>query len=131
MTAEVEFQRMLYTVLSPLSGFDVYDIAPQAADGASGAPFPYVTIGAFVISEWDTQTGNGFDALVRLHTWSRTGSNKECLEIQAQLYGALHKQSLSITNHSSVLMRRESTTIIHEGDGQIHGVCEYRCLFDA
>lgn len=131
MSAEVEFQRAIYTALSPLSGFSVYDIAPQAADGQSLAAFPYVTFGARTLTEWDTQSEKGFDALIRLHTWSRTGSNLECLTIQGQIYAALHLQSLPITAHNTVLVRRESTNILPEGDGQVHGVCEYRILFEA
>ena len=131
MSAEVEFQRSIYTALNALSGFDVYDIAPQAEDGGSLAAFPYVTFGARALTEWDTQSEAGFDGLIRLHTWSRTGSNMECLTIQAQIYAALHLQSLPISAHNTVLVRREATNIFPEGDGKVHGVCEYRILFEA
>lgn len=129
---EWDLQQAVYTALSaaPLGVQGVYDIAPQAADGGAGGAFPYVTIGRTVITELDTQTATGFAAQMRIHTYSRSGSMKECKIIQGAIYTALHRASLTITGFNAFSLLREDTDCLSEGDGKIHGVCEYRALIE-
>lgn len=132
MGVEAAFQTALYTALNGASiGADVYDIAPQAVDGGSAAPFPYVTIGRIVYTESDTQTTTGFSALCRIHTWSRTGSNLECMNIQAAIYTALHRQVLTVAGFNNFSLLREDSDRLPDRDGIIHGVCEYRALIES
>ena len=129
MVAEIEFQRALYTKLSGL-GLTVYDVAPQAKDGASLATFPYVEIGSLITSEWDTSTEDGFSVLARIHTRSRSGSTYEARTIQGQIYAALHNAELTITGQNRVLIMREMSDLTRQPDGSFHGVCEYRALIE-
>lgn len=130
MSAEIEVQRMLSSALSGI-GLTVYDFAPQAADGGSNAKYPYVEIGAIILSEWDTATELGFNMLARIHTRSRSAGAKECKVIQGQIYAALHRTQLPITGQNNILMMREMSDCTRIADGTFHGVCEYRALIQA
>lgn len=132
MGVEVEFQRALYTRLNGASiGASVYEIAPQSANGGDSSAFPYITIGRAIITEFDTQTTNGFAAQVRIHTWSRTGEMLECKGIQGAVYSALHRSEMTITGFNNFSLLREDTDCFPEEDGRVHGVCEYRALIES
>ena len=135
MSAEFDVQAAIYTVLNGASAVTdlvagIHDFAPQAADGGSVAPFPYVEVGRVVFSEMDTKGDTGFDFVARIHTRSRSASAKECKDIQGAIYGALHLQSLSVTGYRSILLRRETSDTMRSPDGAFHGVCEYRGLIE-
>lgn len=127
--AETAVQGALYTALTAL-GLRVYDSAPQQADGASAAVFPYVEVGAIVMAPFDTKERNGFDFVARIHTRSRSGSMKEVKEIQGQIYGRLHNGNLTISGQRLILLRRETSDVTRAGDGSFHGICEYRGLIE-
>lgn len=124
MSAEFEIQKAIYGALSAL-GLTVHDIAPQVVDGGSSAGFPYVEIGAIVLSEWDCKDGTGFDFVCRIHTRSRSAGMKETKDVQGQIYDRLHLGDLTITGQSLILLRRETSDVTRTSDG-FHGVCEYR-----
>jgi Protein of unknown function (DUF3168) len=127
MIVEIELQRALKTALTT-AGLTVYDFAPQAADGASTASFPYVEIGHIIASEWDTDTETGFDVICRVHTYSRTSSTLECRTVQGAIYAALHRAELAVTGFLPILINREMSDCTRQPDGSFHGVCEYRTL---
>lgn len=129
MAAEIEVQKALYLALTALS-LRAYDAAPQAADGASTATFPYVEIGAIVFAEFDTYSENGFDFIARIHTRSRSASMLECKGIQGQIYARLHNGALSITGQNTILIQRQMSDCTRVADGSFHGVCEYRGLIE-
>lgn len=129
MAAEIEVQKALYLALTALS-LRVYDAAPQAADGASTATFPYVEVGAIVFAEFDTSSENGFDFIARIHTRSRSGSMAECKGIQGQIYARLHCGALAITGQNTILIHRQMSDCTRVSDGSFHGVCEYRGLIE-
>ena len=129
MPAEFETQKALFSALSAL-GLRAYDIAPQSADGASLAVFPYVEVGAIVFAPMDTKTDNGFDFVARIHTRSRSASMKEVKDIQGQIYARLHHGNLTIANQSLILLRREISDVTRDSNGSFHGVCEYRGLIE-
>lgn len=130
MGAETTVQGALYTALNAL-GLRVYDAAPQAADGASLATFPHVTVGAIVFADFDDKAVNGFDFVARIHTRSRSGSFAEAKGIQGQIYTRLHYGELTITGQRLILLRRENSFCDRLADGSFHGVCEYRGLIEA
>lgn len=132
MGVEVELQKALYSRLNGASiGADVYDVAPQSANGGDAGAFPYVTIGRIIMSEADTQTTTGVSALCRIHTFSRTGATLECKTVQGAIYTALHKQELTVTGFNNFSLLREDTDCFPDEDGKIHGVCEYRALIES
>ena len=123
--AEFETQAALFSALSAID-LRVYDSAPQQANGASLATFPYVEIGAIVMAPMDTKERNGFDFVARIHTRSRSASMKEAKEIQGAIYARLHHGDLTITGQRLILLRRETSDVTRAADGSFHGICEYR-----
>ena len=73
MGVETAVQGALYTALTAL-GLRVYDVAPQATDGASLATYPFVEVAAIIFADFDDKAENGFDFVARIHTRSRSGS---------------------------------------------------------
>jgi hypothetical protein len=96
--AEFDTQAALFSALSAID-LRVYDSAPQQANGASLAVFPYVEVGAIVMAPLDTKERNGFDFAARIHTRSRSASMREAKEIQGQIYARLHHGDLTITGN--------------------------------
>jgi hypothetical protein len=129
MSAEFNTQAAIFSALNAL-GLRVYDSAPQQADGASLAVFPYVEVGAVVMSPLDTKERNGFDFVARIHTRSRSASMKEAKDIQGQIYARLHNGGLTITGQRLILLRRETSDVTRVSDGSFHGICEYRGLIE-
>ena len=127
--AEFETQAALFSALSAID-LRVYDSAPQQANGASLATFPYVEIGAIVMAPMDTKERNGFDFVARIHTRSRSASMKEAKEIQGAIYARLHHGDLTITGQRLILLRRETSDVTRAADGSFHGICEYRGLIE-
>lgn len=129
MSIEFEYQKALFARLDAAKGdlglVGVYDMAPQADDGGNPAAFPYVTIGQILVTQLDTQTKNGFTLTARIHTYSRTGSMKECKEIQGGIYGLLHRQPLTVTGFNSFELLRNDSECNPLQDGRAHGICEY------
>lgn len=128
MSGEVAIQGALYTALSAL-GLTVYDAAPQAADGASNAHWPYVEVGTIVLTPFDTRSETGHEMAARIHTRSRSGSMREAKEIQGQMWDRLHLGALTVDGHNTILLRREISDVTRAPDGSFHGVCVYRGLF--
>lgn len=135
MSAEFEIQKALYTTLNGDAGVsalvsNIYDFAPQTADGADAAVFPYIEIGTILVNEMDTKSRNGFDFAARIHTRSRSNSAKETKNIQGAIYDALHYQSPTVTGYGTILLMRENSDVMRTASGAFHGVCEYRGLID-
>ena len=130
MGVEVELQRAVYTLLNGSIGASVYDVAPQAADGGDASAFPYVPIGSVFLTDDPVDEADSFAPLMRVHTFSRTGSMLECKTIQGAIYSTLHNVNLTVTGFNCYSVLRESTECVPEDDGQIHGICEYRFLIE-
>ena len=129
MTTEIELQRALRIRLEG-AGLRVYDFAPQSADGASLATFPYVEIGFLIATEWDTNSELGMSVTARIHTYSRSGSTAETRAIQGVIYGSLHRQTFTVSGTNMILTMREMSDCSRMPDGSFHGVCEYRSLIE-
>lgn len=133
MTIENDFQAAIYAALTGdvalmavLTG--VHDRKPQDTDSGAIAAFPYVTMGEAIFTLLPTDEVTNFSVLLRLHTWSRTGSVKQCKQIQGLMFDILHDADLTITGWNPFSILREESRVIEDPDGQFHGVCEYRAL---
>lgn len=129
MSAEFEVQKALFSAVEAL-GIRAYDSAPQSADGASLAVFPYVEVGAVVMAPMDAKDRNGFDFVARIHTRSRSQSMKEAKDTQGAMYARLHHGDLTISGQRLILLRRETSDVTRAADGSFHGICEYRGLIE-
>lgn len=129
MSAEWEIQKGLYQALSAL-GLKVVDFGRQDADGGDSGPFPYVEVGMVVCRPWDTARELGHEFVARLHVWSRSGSVAETKAIQGQIYARLHRQAITVTGYSLILLQNELSDVMRAPSGAFHGVCEYRGLIE-
>lgn len=135
MSAELEYQKAVIDLLradATLSAAvtSVRDMQHpvSAADGGDGSLFPYVNVEPR-LRDWSTHTGSGFDVETRIHTWSRTGSFKECKTIQGLIYGLLHRAALTVPGQNVLFTDRMESDCMLDPDGlTVHGVCEYRSL---
>ena len=133
MGVEADFQAAIYTRLADQIAQPVYDVAPQ------GAAFPYVTIGEDDFRIFDAQESFNFDALARIHTWSRSGSKAEVKAIIGAVYAALHDFDLLMPRYGGTgqvdwrcySLLREGSTVLREDDRTFHGVCDYRALIQS
>lgn len=135
MGVEVEYQKALWTVLNSnratLGLTNIYDFAPQVADGGAATPFPYATMGSIFAVQMDTQTKSGFEMTGRIHLFSRSGSMLEVKTIQGAIYTLLHRSTLTVTGFNNFLLLRSDSDCVQDEDGKTHGVCEYRGLVES
>lgn len=118
------------TTLLPAS--TVYDFLPQElAD--QDAEFPFVLIGEYIASPFDTDERIGTEFSFALHAWSRYRGKKECAEILDACYDALHRYtSMSVTGYNVIDVRWDGTTqIMQDPDGlTYHGIIGFVIVMD-
>jgi hypothetical protein len=129
---ESSLQQAVYLRLSGFSGMpDVYDHVPQAADGGSSVPFPYVTLGDDIHVPFDTDDSVGSEATITLHTWSRARGRKEVKDIQATIRDALQRFELEVDGFALVTVEFDSSESFMDPDALTrHGVSRFRVLLD-
>lgn len=138
MAADWAIQSAIYTRLSGFtaltallarSGAAIYDYVPQElADTTS--EFPYLVIGDIEAGEFDADDRLGHDTTVTIHVFSRYLGKKECADIMAQVYEALHRYALPVTGFSLVDCHWDGLSdIMMDPDGQTrHGVQRFRVI---
>jgi hypothetical protein len=133
MGIKAELLKAIYARLNgaSLGATGVYSVKPDVADGGDSSVFPYVKIGVIVLTQADTQTTNGENASIRIHTYDRADSMLPASEIQDAIYAVLHRVPLSVTGYANYLMLRNDTDLTDGADSKIHGVCEYRALIES
>ncbi len=110
----------------------IYDDVTQAGDSGSNAPFPYIVIGSDSIQDWSTDTASGGDIMADIHVWSRYDGKRETKQIQAAIYNALHRQTLTVPDHEFIGCDFDNEQqVVMDPDGQTyHGVSTFRILID-
>jgi len=129
---EVALQSAIYDRIENANtgAVGVFDTPPQDADSGDNSKFPYIAMGRVILGQADTQTVVGYSALIRIHTYSRSGSFLECKTIQGVIFQALHKKPLTISGHANFSLLRQDTDCFSDGGSKVHGVCEYRALIE-
>lgn len=127
-------QQAVFTALSGASAVTslcstIRDFGPRADDAS--AIYPYIAIGDMILSEMDTDTSTGFDAVFRLHVYSDQGGARQCRQIQDAIYATIHRQTFAVTGYNDILIYRMDSQILQTSRGAFHGVDEYRALLDA
>ena len=90
-----------------------------------------MVIGEAIHNEWNTDTDNGNEVSVTIHTWSRHRGRKEIKAIQHAIYLALHRQSLPITGYNFISCDFQDSQTFIENDGKTrHGVQTFKVLID-
>lgn len=93
-------QRALYTALSDALAIPVYDMGSVP----SSAAMPYVAIGPFQATSDDILASKRDMTSVYLTAWTDYGGQKAAHEINAAIYGALHRQRLPMADGRLVIV---------------------------
>lgn len=127
--SSLELQKAVYDALKGdaqltiLVGTKVYDSVP------AGTGFPYVAIGDDTAVPFDSDTFDGMEMTLTIHSWARGLGRKEVKTIMGNVYRILHKSTLNMNGHTMVLMRFEFAETDLDPDGvTYHGVQRFRAL---
>lgn len=108
----------------------IFTDIPQAADAEDPAYFPFVTIGADVITPFDTKDALGGNALVQVDVWERAASMLDLKEVVDVIDGRLRRQALSISGATHITTELESATFTRDQDGKTkRALLLYRVLW--
>lgn len=109
--------------IGALAGDRIYDLVPQPVT------FPYVSFGPSQGEPYDGVAMDGWECVIELHTWSRSGANNrvECQSIMAGVEALLHDQSLTLEAANFVNGRMTSSRTFADPDGiTFRGVQRFR-----
>lgn len=116
----LELQKSVYAKLNG-NGYNVYDAVPE------GQAYPYIVIGNDTLINDDTDTTNGIEATITIHTWGAIGGYQVVKEMQSAVYDLLHRQELSITGYTFTGCAFEFSDSFADQDGVLwHGVQRFR-----
>jgi hypothetical protein len=126
----VDLQRCIYrsligdeALVALLGGPRVYDGAPRRA------AFPYVTIDEIATRDWSTDSGAGFEHVVRLSAWSRHGGKREVHQLLDAIRDRLHDAALAMEDATLINLRFESSSAGDDGDGEtFRGIVRFRAV---
>lgn len=101
----------------------VFDDVPE------GTGFPYVELGDTTEIPFDVFGKDGHEQTLTLHIWSQKSGMKEAQQIQGMINGLLHGYSLTVDNHSTVLLLHDGTNSQLDPDGVTrHLSVRFRCV---
>ncbi|TDT92675.1 uncharacterized protein DUF3168 [Azorhizobium sp. AG788] len=104
----------------------IHDVPP------AGVPFPYVTLGEAVVSDWSTATEAGSEQALTLHVFSRQGGRAEAMALCAAVQEALHEAPLALDGHRLANLRATTAEVRRDGDGRtFHGFVRFRAVTEA
>ena len=110
----------------------IYDDVTQAGDSGNDSAFPYIVIGGDSVLDMSTDTSSGGDISVTIDVWSRYNGKRETKRIQAAIYQALHRATLTVPDHEFIgcdFDQEQPVTIDPDGH-TYHGVSSFRVLID-
>jgi hypothetical protein len=123
----LDVQKEVYDLLIADAGVDalvnnrIYDNIPEQET------FPYIVIGRNdTFDDHGSHTTNGFSGDLQIDVWDNGRGAKTTKQVMAAIYTVLHKTELTITGHSTINLRRASTSTLIEDDGvTYHGISRY------
>lgn len=109
----------------------IYTKVPQAAQSEDGSAFPFVTIGPFTPTPWNTDDTKGVTVLADVGVWSRSNSDLARRSISDDVYDALDRYQLSITGANTVDCLFENMVELDDPDGvTTHSILTFRITYD-
>lgn len=91
--------------------------------------FPYLLFGRTTISDWSTDTEDGCEHIITIHTWSKARGKLQTLTIMEAVRDCLHEVDLALEGHRLVNLRCEFEEIRHDDDlGAYHGMTRFRVV---
>lgn len=119
---------LLSTAYSPL--VSIFSDVPEAADSESESYFPFITIGADVITPFDDKDKTGGNAIVQVDIWARATSMLAIKTIADAVDARLRRQALSISGATHITTELESSTFSRDPDGKTKRVLSlYRVIW--
>ncbi len=103
----------------------IHDVPP------AGVPFPYVTLGEAVVSDWSTATEAGSEQALTLHVFSRQGGRAEAMALCAAVQEALHEAPLALDGHRLANLRATTAEVRRDGDGGPSTLRPFRAVTEA
>lgn len=101
---------------------------PQESEPA----FPYIMIGDYTASAFDTKDKHGSEVMATLHVWSQSGDPEECNNILKRLHILLHDVQLTVASNDFLLILWDglSEIVRDTTDGLLtyHGIIRFRCI---
>lgn len=123
----VAAQTLLFNTLNGNISATVFDDVPDQPPGMPEDSFPYVVIGYDYLEPFDTDDNLGAEVTCDIHVWSIYEGKKEIKTIFEEIYGLLHRQSLSITGAKVIDCLHTYSTIPTLGaERYLHGITRYR-----
>jgi hypothetical protein len=130
-------QQAVYTRLSGFSALTdlvqaIYSEsgAPQPSDAGDNSLFPYVIVGPFTGSPWDTDGTPGQTCIVKVNVYSRGKSDLEWRAIADQVYEALNRHDLSISGADTVDCLFQDMSSFPDPDGKTtRAVLDFRVTY--
>lgn len=131
LSASTELDNLLARRKGSATDPAIYDDVTQPPDTGDISLFPYVVIGDDSILDWSTDTASGGDITAIIHVWSRYDGKIESKRIQAAIYNAMHRQTLTAPDHEFIGCDFDTETVVLDPDMHTyHGTSEYRIFID-
>lgn len=132
MTSAEELQRLLYATLKADGGVmaianNVYDHVPADPFGVKTA---YISFGPIDSVEDDAECIAGVETTQQIDVWSKAPGALECKKLTDLVRKALHRQSLTLSEHALVDTWVELTRVFPDPGGDHHGVVQVRCIIE-
>jgi hypothetical protein len=98
-------------------------------DVEQGSTFPCVTIGENQHNDFSTDTEDGAEVLITIHTWSRTDSIKETLVLLDEINAILNRSELVLTSWLCAGVSFDMSSVMKDPDGRTrHGVIRFTAI---
>lgn len=121
---------LLSTYYSPLPA--IFTDVPQAADSELETAFPFITIGADVITPFDSKDDLGGSAVVQIDAWDRASSMLNLKALADAIDGRLRRQPLAISGVTHITTELNSCVFSRDPDGKTkRALILYRVLWIA
>lgn len=109
----------------------IYDDVPQADKSEKDTAFPFVVIGDTTEIPFDTDSSNGRESTLTIHSYSRYRGKKELKDVMDAIKAALHDATLVVSGELFVFCFWEFAETMPDPDGRTrHGVQRFRLLTD-
>lgn len=130
LSANAPLQGLLstYTYSNAVTVPAIFSHLPQTNDNSI---FPCIVIDYPLFNQNDTDTENGFDCTVLIHTWSVERTYKECADVQTAVYNSLHRAELTVSDFRFSGISCELSEVFLDPDGiSHHGVQRFRVFIE-
>lgn len=109
----------------------IYSQVPQPDDAQLDSAFPYVTLGPYFHTPFDTDDDDGQRVAAQIHIWDRSTTELTRAAIQDAIYDALHKFDLVISGANTIDCLFESAVKMYDPDGKTsHSVLTFRITYN-